>query len=158
RALVENATVSAEARLTGKAPYAVDAEIPVERLQLADGRGRTLLNGRSKISLHASDVWPDEARPERTRAIAKLLVELDALKAALDATKHADAVEYELAVDAPSLAPARLLLASLGEVPWDKVGLLVRAKGKLDHLARPEINHHSEVRLDHPSYKNEAGS
>lgn len=143
---------TARGQLLGRAPYAVELTLPIDRLRLLGGRGRPLLAGRARLHLQLTELFPDFAHPRRTRAAAKVAVELGETRAQLSLKKGADSVAFEGTATAPSLAAVPALLGESLAVPWDKVGLMLSSKGRLDRLGSgaPSLDHRTEVQLTRP--------
>ena len=143
---------TARGLLLGRAPYAVELTVPIDRLRLLGGRGRPLLSGRARLHLQLTEVFPDFAQPRRTRGSAKVALELGEARAQLALKKSADGVAFEGTATAPSLAAAAALLGDSPAVPWDKVGLTLSSQGRLDRLGSgaPHLDHRTEVQLTRP--------
>jgi hypothetical protein len=148
----EGVALSLSTRLTGSAPYAVDADVSVAHLRLSGRDGRLLVDDRAHLVVALSQLFPDAIR---TRAVAHATVDLGALHATVDAAKRPDAVEWDLTAAATDLKAARtiapLITPAGWQIPWDRIGLGVRSKGSLTRLAAPTIAHTTELRLDRPT-------
>lgn len=151
-ARAQGLTLTARAGLSGRAPYALDAEVPVAHLRLSQADGRRLVDGPARVAVRLTDAFPDALAPLRSRAAGRVTAQVGPLTATVDATKRPDGVDFRLTADAPSLAPLRLVVG--GGVPWDKIGLAVRSRGTVARLgsASPAIDHHTEVTLEHPAW------
>lgn len=89
--------------------------------------------------------------PAASTAVAHVVVDAGDAHVQLDATKTADAVDYELAADAASLGLVRTFVP--GEVPVARMGLVARSRGRIENLARmPALTEHTELQLAHPGY------
>lgn len=143
---------TARAQLLGRAPYAVELTLPIDRLRLLGGRGRPLLSGGARLHLQLTDVFPDFVHLRRSRGSAKVALELGEARAQLTLKKNTDSVAFEGTATAPSLAAVPALLGESPAVPWDKVGLTLSSKGRLDRLGSgaPSIDHRTEVQLARP--------
>lgn len=143
---------TARGQLLGRAPYAVELTLPIDRLRLLAGRGRPPLSGRARLHLQLADVFPDFVQLRRSRGSAKVALELGAGRAQLSLKKNPDSVTFEGTATAPSLAAVPALLGESLAVPWDKVGLTLSSKGRLDRLGSgaPSIDHRTEVQLTRP--------
>lgn len=147
--------------LSGRAPFTVDVDLPIERLRLFGADKRVLTNGRARLALKLTELFPDMAQPRRTRAKANLSLELGAARAHVALNKSADGLSFDLSANTPSLAAARPLLTqdAAGSVPWEQLGLTLRSKGRVDRIAAaaPQLDHKTELRLTRPAFSR-AGS
>ena len=145
------------ARLRGQPPYAVDAELPIARLRVVDARKRALVDGAARLSVHATDVVPDAARPKRTRGRVQVALVVGALDASVDADKAADSVRLEVAAHAPTLALVEPFVAGTGgaDVPWSKMALALTSKGRVERLwsSAPSLEEKTELAVDRPALR-----
>jgi translocation and assembly module TamB len=137
--------LSAKARLSGKAPYAIDVDVPLQKLRVI--QGKPLVDGRARVGAALSQIWVDGAR---TRANAQLTVELEGLTSKVLANKHADSVDFDITAQASQLTALRALVAL--DAPWERIGLSLTSKGNIAHLLSkaPLVKHHTELRLERP--------
>ncbi len=140
--------VNAQAHLSGHAPYAAKAELVAARLRMFG------LDAPARLAIEATNAVPDFARPIASTGTAHVEVALGDTKAAIDAAKETDALDYELHANAPSLEGVRALL------PPDTAALLpettavaLDSKGRIERLssALPEIRHRSKLSLERPA-------
>lgn len=147
---------SISSTLGGRAPFAVDVDLPIERLQLFGADKRVLASGRTRLGLSLTELFPDTEQPRRTRAKANLSLELGAARAQIRLDKSADGLTFDLSANASNLAAARPLLpASVGgSVPWEQLGLTLRSKGRVDRIAAvaPQLDHKTELHLTRPAF------
>ena len=153
RAAADGLAGSVRAHLDGKPPYSVDAELPMARLRVVSD-GRTLVDDRARLALRVHDLRPDLAVPRRSRAVVHAEVGLGALVATVDADKLADAVDFKLRADAPSLALLRRLMpeGAGARAPWSHMSLALASDGRLEHLAAPSLREHTTLALGHPAF------
>lgn len=153
--------LSARAQLRGQPPYAVDAELPVERLRVVGAGSRTLVDGAARVALHATDLLPDAARPLRTRGKVQLALAVGALDAHFDADKQPDAVQFHVTARAPTLALVEPLLPARAahDVGWSKMALALTTDGRVERLASasPSLQEHTQLSLDHLSARRATG-
>ncbi|HUS64659.1 MAG TPA: hypothetical protein VMZ28_08970 [Kofleriaceae bacterium] len=146
--------MTARARLLGRAPYGVDADLPVAHLRVTGPKRRTLVNGRARVEAHLSDVYPDAAQPMRTRAAGRVAVALDGVETELTGAKRADSATFDATCRASRLSALRVLAeGATVDIPWERVGLQLRTHGTVERLASllPQITHHTELTLDRPA-------
>jgi translocation and assembly module TamB len=152
--------LDAHAQLEGRAPYAAALDARSSRLQVSARDGRLLADAPAHFAARARAVEPDLAQPMASRGVLHAALELGELHAALDATKHADAAEYGLAAGARSLQALRPFLPSAlrDASAWERMAVALRSNGRLERLstASPALREHTEVALEHPSFRNVA--
>ena len=157
-AVADGVAVNAAAKLTGAPPYALSVDAPIVRLRLSSG-GRALVDAPLHLGAQLADVRIDLPHPRRSGGVATADLTLGALHATLDATKWADAVDYKLRVDAPSLAVvAPFAGAAAGRAPWDKMSATLASAGRVDHLAAPSLREHTTLALAHGTWKGPSGA
>lgn len=89
--------------------------------------------------------------PVASTAVVNVVVDAGDAHVQLDATKTTDAVDYELAANAPSLGVVRTFVPA--EVPVARMGLVARSRGRIENLARmPGLTEHTELQLARPGY------
>jgi translocation and assembly module TamB len=143
--------------LRGEPPYAIDAELPIARLRIADGK--SLVDAPTKLVLHASDVRPDAIHPERTRGVTHTELALGPVHVVVDATKAADAVDWKVRADASSLGVIKALVpASAWSAPWERMGLTLASDGHAEHLAAPRVREQTTLSLTHAAFDSGHGS
>lgn len=155
RAELLGSGITARGRLSGHAPYAVEINLPVERLRLFGAQGRRLYDDPARLNAQLSEVFPDHEHPARSRAQAKLSVELGAARADVTANKSADGVTFDSSVTTSSLALLRAFVSTGStKIPWEQIGLSLRSKGRIDHLesATPTVEHQTDLELRRPSF------
>jgi translocation and assembly module TamB len=142
--------------LEGRAPYRAEMETKMARLRAFGAGGKPLVDAPARIELRAEDVQPDMLAPAASRAVIHARVGVGELQTSFDATKAADAVDYDLHVAVPSLKMARPLLppAQLAAAPWDAMGVTFQSKGHVDRLGgdNPFLRHATELDVDRVSY------
>jgi translocation and assembly module TamB len=158
RTVVDALELSAHALLEGHAPYAADIAARSSRLQVSGRDGNLLANAPAHFEGRARAVEPDLVHPAASRGVIHAALELGELQASLDATKHADAIDYALAASARSLQAVRPFLppALRDEAAWDRMAVALRSNGRLEHLstANPALRERTEVELERPSFEN----
>ncbi len=158
RVIVDGLTLRAHTALEGHPPYSVELEAPVSRLRVFGASGIVLADAPARLEVRARDVQPDAARPAASRGVVHLVGELGDASASLDATKGADALDFEVGVTAGSLGALGPLLprAVTGEVPLARMALRVRSKGRVEHLdeAAPALRQKTEIDVERPAFEN----
>ena len=177
RASAESIALNGQGRLPGP-PFNLDLTLPVTSLLVTRGsaaaapappsaaapsappaasgaprpHGAVLLSGPLRLELHLQDVYPDRLAPRRSRGDLAVTLEHGGLQAQLKAQKRtSDGLDYTLSADAPSLALLRGFLGgALAQIPWDRVGLSLRSKGKLERLGDPHraLSQRTELTLE----------
>ncbi|CAM3168770.1 hypothetical protein G4177_26395 [Corallococcus sp. ZKHCc1 1396] len=154
--MAERLGLGLQAPLAGKPPFTLKADIPVGMLQVITAEGRELLKGPVNVKLHAWDAFPVWDEPRRSRARARLDLDVGTLHASLEATKGTDDVAYALDVKTPDLIAARPFIPDsvAAHVPWKELGVALTSKGKLTALfsASPRLEHQTELRLQRPGW------
>jgi translocation and assembly module TamB len=157
RAVVDNMTLRAHAALEGHAPYAIEVEATGSRLRVMGPDGKVFADAPARIEGRARDVQPDVAHPAASRGVFHAAVDLGEIRASLDATKGADAVDFALDATARSLRAIRPLLppSLIDEAPWDRMALAVRSSGRVEHLGEgsPSIRETTEVDVERPAFE-----
>jgi hypothetical protein len=145
RVSVQQAKFTLGARLLGRPPYNIDADIPAGGLRLTSG-ARVLMDGPAHIELHASEVLPHATQPERSRGKVQLQASLGPVTLALTADKQPESVDYQLQAAATSLAPLRPFVADF-QPAWERTSLRIASAGRVEQLfaALPRISHKSEL-------------
>jgi hypothetical protein len=140
------------ARLLGRPPYNIEADIPIGEL-LFESKKRILAQGPAHLTLHATEVLPESPHPERSRARVRLEATLGPVALTLDADKQPESVGYQLTAKAGSLAPLRPFVATF-QPAWDRTSLVLSSAGKVEQLfaAQPRVTHKSELSGDNLSF------
>ncbi|NBD11790.1 translocation/assembly module TamB domain-containing protein [Corallococcus silvisoli] len=156
RATAERLGFQLQAPLAGEPPFALKADVPVGALRVFTSEGREVLKGPVHLKLHASEVFPQLDDPPRSRARARLELDVGVLHASLDATKGTDDVAYTLEVATPDLVAARPFLpdAIAASLPWQRLGVGLASTGRLTALfaPSPRVEHRTELRLQRPGW------
>ncbi len=157
-AVADGVALNASAKLNGEPPYALAIDAPIARVRLSS-TGRPLVDAPLHVGAQLADVRPDLTRPRRTGAVATADLTLGALHATLEATKWADAVDYKLRVDTPSLAVVAPFVAqAAGKAPWDKMSAKLASDGRVERFAAPSLREHTTLALAHAAWKGPKGS
>lgn len=138
------------APLVGGPPFALDGALHIERLQWAQPDPRALVDTPLRIELALQDVSPNAVQPWRSQGVVHLEVEAGALRAELDATNRADALDFALNASAGAGAlRAFLPEASARRVPLAKLAFDLRTNGSLMRLstAQPVLRQSSALKL-----------
>jgi len=162
RAKAERLGFLLRAPLAGKPPFALSADLPVGTLHVVSAEGRDVVKGPVRVRLDASDAFPQLDAPQLSRGRARLVVDVAAMHASLEATKGADDVVYTLAAETPDLAAARPFIpdALAARIPWQRLGVRLDSKGRVAALlgAAPRLEHHTELRLQRPGWDDVSAS
>lgn len=162
RATAEQLGFQLHAPLAGEPPFALTADVPVGALQVLMADGREVLKGPVRVKLDASEVFPHQDEPRRSRGRARLALDVGTLHASMEATKGADEVAYTLAVQTPDLAVARPFLpdAIAARVPWKQLAVDLNSTGNLTALfsPSPRLAHRTELRLQRPGWDDVSAS
>ncbi|HYH96408.1 hypothetical protein [Hyalangium sp.] len=150
------------APLAGEPPFALKADVPVGALRVVTADGRELLKGPVHVKLDASEAFPQWDDPRRSRARARLDLDVGTMHASLDATKGTDAVAYTLAVQTPDLVAARPFIPEslAARVPWKHLAVNLASTGRLAALfsPSPRLEHRTELRLQRPGWDDVSAS
>ncbi|MCK8503956.1 hypothetical protein [Myxococcus fulvus] len=156
RAKAQRLGFQLQAPLAGKPPFSLRADLPVEALEVVTAQGLEVLKGPVHVKLDASQVVPHVDAPRLTRARGRLVLDVGAMHATLDATKGADDVAYTLAFETPDLVAARPFIPNdvAARIPWKQLGVGVSSQGKATALfsAAPRVDHRTEVRVRKPGW------
>ena len=156
RALASTLVVHGHLPLSGPAPYAANAEVTAARIQVSGRARETLADAAARVAVDLTNAMPDLGRPIASTGIAHVEISLGDTKAAIDAAKEPDAVDYELHAHAATLEPLRRLLPAdaLAMIPLRRMALAVESKGRVERIssALPEIRQHTKLDLDQPAY------
>ncbi|MGC4120643.1 MAG: hypothetical protein QM765_39915 [Myxococcales bacterium] len=144
--------LQARTQLAGGAPYALELDLPIEKLSLS-GPGRSLTDAPFKLHVGLKETFPDLERPLRTRGVAQVGLDLGAIHLLLDVTRKAvETAEFTLTANAASLAVAKTLAPEAADykLPWEKLALSLRSAGKLDKLftKAPTLMQRTDLALD----------
>jgi translocation and assembly module TamB len=158
--IIDGLTLRAHTALEGQAPYAVEVEAPATRLRIIGRDGDVLADAPARVDVSARDLQPDIAHPAASRGIIHAAVDLREIRASLDATKAADAVDFAMRASAASLKAARPFLPPnlTGVAPWDQMSASVQSTGHVERLQEksPEIRQTTEIDLARPAFQNAA--
>ncbi|NTX16109.1 hypothetical protein HUA76_35600 [Myxococcus sp. CA056] len=142
------------APLAKEPPFALSADLPVGALQVVMADGREVLNGPVHLKLDASEVFPLPDEPGRSRARARVTLDVGAVHASLDATKGTDDVAYTLALKTPDLVIARPFIPNdiAARLGWKDLGVDLTSKGTVMALfsPSPRLDHRTELRVQRP--------
>ena len=156
RALVDGLAVRAHSLLEGRAPYAIDVDSRAARVRVSAAGGRPIADAPLHLQTRLHDVVPDLDHPASSRGVAHVAIEAGELRASLDTTKAADAVEWALDLAATSLKPLVPLLPPdvATAAPWAQMAMTVRSSGHAERLASgsPALRQTTAIRLDHPAF------
>ncbi|ATB48597.1 hypothetical protein [Corallococcus macrosporus] len=156
RAKAERLGFQLSAPLAARPPLALNADVPIAALHVSSPEGRTLLKGPVRVKLEATDAFPRLDTPRLSTGRARLALDVDTLRASLDATKARDAVTYTLAVRTPDLAAARPFLPEgvAARIPWRRLGVSLVSQGSVKALfsAAPRLEHRTELALRQPAW------
>jgi translocation and assembly module TamB len=160
RVVTDGLSLTVHSTLEGHAPYRAEVEAKMARLRAFGAGGKPLVDAPAHVELRAEDVQPDRAAPAASRAVIHAKVGVGELQTSLDATKAADALDYDLHVAIPGLKMARPLLppALRNVAPWDAMAVTFQSKGRVEHLgaASPFVRHATELDVDRASFSNVA--
>ncbi|MCP3140331.1 translocation/assembly module TamB domain-containing protein [Pyxidicoccus xibeiensis] len=162
RATAERLGFQLQAPLGGQPPFTLKADVPVGGLQVFTADGREVLKGPVHVKLDASEVFPRPDEPRRSRARARLKLDVGTLHASLDATKGADTLAYTLDVQTPDLVAARPFIPEsvAARLPWKQLAVSLASTGKLAALfsPSPRLEHRTELRLQRPGWDDMSAS
>ncbi|RKH72271.1 hypothetical protein D7X96_05510 [Corallococcus interemptor] len=151
RVTAERMGLKLQAPLTAKPPFALKADLPVEALRIITPEGREVLKGPARVQLNVTEAFPTMEDPRRSRARARVELDVGTLHASLDATKGTDDVAYALDVQTPDLVAARPYLPEdvAARLSWKQLAVTLTSKGKLTALFEPSprVDHQTELRL-----------
>ncbi|MFI5307267.1 MAG: hypothetical protein ACHQ53_07945 [Polyangiales bacterium] len=146
----------AHTNLTGHPPYAFELDAGASRLGVSGGDGKLLVSTKARLQARASELQPDILHPAASRGVIHAAVDLGELRASLDATKGADAVDFALRATAQSLKTARPFLSTdlIDAAPWDRIAVALRSSGHVDHLLgrNPTIRATTELAVERPAF------
>ena len=146
-----------EAAISLKAPLAstpLSAELDLQLGALAvDRDGHRLLDGPAHLSVGLTEVVPQPTDWGRSRAVAAVELTAARTHTVLHAHKLADALDYDVTVDATSLSALRPVLPAhpRWDAPFDQMAMSLHSKGRVEHLQHPALAHQTEVRLVRPA-------
>ncbi|MCP3166411.1 AsmA family protein [Myxococcus qinghaiensis] len=156
RAKAERLGLQLRAPLAKEPPFALSADVPVGALQVVMADGREVLKGPVHVKLDASEVFPLLDAPRRSRARARVTLEVGAVHASLDATKGTEDVAYTLTARTPDLVIARPFLPDevAARLGWKNLGVDLTSKGTATALfsPAPRWDHRTELRLTRPAW------
>ncbi len=151
RALAEQLRVRLATSLSGRPPYTLELQVPVDGLRLFDGRGHRLFDAPARIDVSLAHVHPDARHPTASRGDARAELALGDLQAIVDAHKRADDVDLDLTLKAPSLAAARPFLPPglAGKLDWGRLSVELETKARLARLngAAPTLRQETSLRV-----------
>jgi translocation and assembly module TamB len=161
RAMLEGLALRAHATLDGHAPYGLEIEAPASRLRVIRA-GKVLVDAPARMAAQIHDAQPDPESAMGSRGAIHAEVDLGSLRASLDATKGADAVDFAMRAAAPSLKAIRPLLSRDWNdgASWDRMGVSVRSSGRVEHLggANPTLRQVTVVDVDRFAIENVAAN
>jgi hypothetical protein len=142
--------IDAAARLADAAPAELRLKLPIGRLGVRRDDGRALLAptaGRVELSLDR--VALDAAAPARSRAQARLAIDLGAIAINATVDKATDRAAYHFEAKAPSLALLRPLVG--GAAPWERMSLRLESNGTVAGLdgRAPTLEEKTTLALQH---------
>ncbi|AEI67817.1 hypothetical protein LILAB_29680 [Corallococcus macrosporus] len=162
RAKAERLGFRLGAPLVAKPPFTLSAEVPIEALHVSAPDGRTLLKGPVRVKLDATDAFPRLDAPQLSTGRARVVLDVDTLRASVDATKAPDAVTYTLSVRTPDLAAARPFIPDevAARIPWRRLGVSLTSKGSVEALSSPapRLEHSTELALQRPAWDDVSAS
>lgn len=154
RARASDFGLEAHTRLVGGAPFAVEVDLPVGKLEVTGAKGRSYVSAPLRLELGVRDAFPDLERPVRSRAAAQLGLELGAVRATIDLTKQVDSADYTLSVSASSLAAAKALVgdATSFQLPWERMAVDLRSTGRVEQLSSKALTlaQRAELKIEKP--------
>jgi translocation and assembly module TamB len=155
RATAEGLGFGLQAALAGEPPFRVKADVPVRALRVLT-EGREVLKGPVHVKLDVSDAFPHWDDPRRSRARARVELDVGSMHTSLDATKGADDVAYTLSLRTPDLVAARPFLPEdvAARLPWRQLGVSLASTGTVTALfsPSPRVAHRTELRLQRPGW------
>ncbi|HEY3451166.1 MAG TPA: hypothetical protein VGK67_32710 [Myxococcales bacterium] len=142
----------ARTQLVGGAPYALELDLPIEKLSLT-GPGRSITDAPLKLHVGLKEAFLDLERPLRTRGLAQVGIDLGAVHLLLDVTrKVVETAEFTLTANASTLAAAKTLAPEAAEyqLPWEKMAFSLRTSGKLEKLftKTPTLAQRTDLQVD----------
>ncbi|WP_224363945.1 hypothetical protein [Hyalangium versicolor] len=162
RATAERLGLHLQAPLAGEPPFALQADVPVKKLQVSTADGREVIQGPVHLKIDASQTFPQWDDPKLSRARTHLELDVGGMHASADATKGTDEVAYTLAVQTPDLVAARPFIPELiaARIPWKNLGVNLSSTGKATALfsASPRLEHRTELRLQRPGWDDVSAS
>ncbi len=155
-AIVEGLAMRAHTALEGHPPFTAQVEAPIARLRVTRADGIALVDGPARVEASFTDVLPDALVPAASEGALQATLALGAVRASIDATKRADAVDFRLGASTPSLAFVRPFLsrAVVDVAPWSRMGMDLRSTGRIEGLSggAPTIHQATVVDLDRAAY------
>jgi hypothetical protein len=156
RVTAERLGFQLQAPLAGEPPFALKADMPVGSLRVVMADGREVLNSPVHVKLDVSEAFPQLEDPRRSRARARLKLDVGAMQASLDATKGTDDVAYTLGVQLPDLVAARPFIpdAVAERLPWKQLAVSLASTGKAAAIfsSSPRLEQRTELRLQRPGW------
>jgi hypothetical protein len=158
RARFDALALRAHTTLEGHEPYAAELEARASGLSVTTHDGDLVANAPASFETKIRDVEPDIVHPVATRAKVYAAIRLGELRAAIDAAKKADSIDFVLSANATSLKAARPLLpaALIDDVPWERIAVALRSSGSVEHLrsSSPVLAEKTELEIQRPAFKN----
>ncbi len=155
RTTIDGLTVHAHTALEGHAPYFLDVEAPIARLHVVRRDG-VLVDSPARFEGKARGVELDLAHALGSRGLFSAAVTLGEMQASLEATKGADALDFRLSANTPSLKALRPLLPPdwTERAPWDRMAVAVRSSGHVEPLGgvAPAIRQATEIDVERPAF------
>ncbi|HUB07627.1 MAG TPA: hypothetical protein VMB50_11525 [Myxococcales bacterium] len=135
------------------APWNADVQLPIERLRLFGRDGRLLYSDALRLEGHVADVAVDPLHPLEARATAKVALSAGGARLAAGVRADGGNADFELSVDAPTLALAEALAPKTPALPWRSMSLALTSRGRVEGLATkaPRLKQRTEIELDNPA-------
>ncbi|WP_394829428.1 hypothetical protein [Pendulispora albinea] len=157
RAKLDRLTLRSQTSLSGRAPYALNADVNAAGLELTDAGGHPLAQTPIHVGVAIDGAQPDLERPRASRGTAHVALEAGAVHAKLDATKGVDDLQLALESNAPTLGPVRPFLPPdvAKKVPLERMAATLRSRGRVERIfgAAPSLEQHAEIAIEHPAYE-----
>ncbi|MHB8417029.1 MAG: hypothetical protein ACYDCL_03065 [Myxococcales bacterium] len=140
-------------RLAARDTGSADLELPIERLRLFGAGGRLLFGGPLRLEGHLSDAAIDLMQPLESVASAKLDLSTGALRLAAEGHAARGTVDFDLSAASPTLAQVAPLVPKSVGLPWRRMSLEMKAKGRLEGLAGDALHlqQRTEIQVGHPA-------
>ncbi len=153
RVLASKLAFDARSHLDGAAPYSADLDLSSGELQLSRAGEPPLVRDPVRIHLGLENAAPDLEQAIRSTGVVRLALEVGATKATVAVTKKAaEAADYTLTADAPSLAQLQALGSMFPDwrLPWDQTSFAIRSNGHVGRLgsSSPLLRERTELRIE----------
>jgi translocation and assembly module TamB len=137
--------------LTGRRPFALESEFAATRLRVLGRDGEELVNLSIRLALELKKLIPNLEQPMRTQGTVRAALTVGALRAALDATKRGDDIDYVASANATQLGELSPFLPQIrtSRSGWDKTAFELESKGRLTRLSasEPNLGQHTQLRV-----------